>query len=269
MAVDEALLTTQVQGLAPPTLRVYRWSPRALSLGYFQNLENEIEAPRCSCLGFDVVRRLTGGRAVLHCDELTYSVTTSERDGLPQSLADSYWFINSGVIAAYRLLGLEVCLVRSDAGSTSAACFAGAGLADLTCRGRKIAGSAQCRKGAGLLQHGSLPVSFDAGLFLSLLKYSSPGIREKALTALTRKAAGISEILGSRIEWEVFKDALREGFQKALGIVLHNAALTPAEIALSRKLVREKYSTDAWNEHGEYESERALNVRTKNAPLVP
>lgn len=269
MAVDEALLETQRQGLAPPTLRVYRWSPCALSLGYFQSLERDIDLSKCMCLGIDVVRRPTGGRAVLHLDELAYSVTAAERHGFPKSIAGAYILINSGLIAAYRLLGLETALVHKEAGLSSAACFAGAGSADLSCRGRKIAGSAQCRKEVCLLQHGSLPVSFYSHIFLSLLKFPTPFMRAKALAAITKEAGGISDILGRRIEWRDFKAAIGEGFREALGIVLRRDTLTPQEIALSRKLAREKYRTMAWNKHGKYDCEQKYGAGTENALLVP
>ncbi|HJX70222.1 MAG TPA: biotin/lipoate A/B protein ligase family protein [Dehalococcoidia bacterium] len=254
MAIDEAILDAHLQGFCPPTLRVYRWNPPALSLGYFQSLEREIDMKRCSELGIDVVRRLTGGRAVLHHDELTYSVVSSEEYGFPKSIAKSYWLLSEGLIAAYRILGLEVCLTTHAREPSSAACFSSAGLADLTFRGRKLCGSAQFRKGNALLQHGSLPISLDAQLFFSILKFPSNAIRDKAQADFGQKAASISEISGNKIGWQELKEALFKGFQKAPGIKLYDDRLTAGEIDLSQKLAREKYKAFAWNYHGRYEA---------------
>jgi lipoate-protein ligase A len=255
MAVDEAILDAHLQGVCPPTLRVYRWSPPALSLGYFQDLEAEIEIKRCSELGMDIVRRLTGGRAVLHHDELTYSVVASEEYGLPKSLAESYRFLNEGLRAAYGILGLDICCAESErrpslSACFSTACFSSAGLADLTYQGRKLCGSAQFRKGSALLQHGSLPISLDARSFFSVLKFASSAMRERALADFAEKAASLSDILGRRIGWQELKEALFRGFQTSLGIELHEEPLTPGELDLSQRLAREKYRGLDWNHDG-------------------
>jgi lipoate-protein ligase A len=255
MAIDEAILDAHLKGSCPPTLRVYGWNPPALSLGYFQNAETEIERERCSELGIDVVRRLSGGHAVLHDDELTYSVVTSEEYGSPQSLVKSYRLLNGGLIAAYGMLGLDVCLtVDDEERPSSAACFSSAGLADLTYRGRKVAGSAQFRTGTALLQHGSLPISLDTQLLFSILKFPSTAIRDRAQACFGQKANTLSEILGNKIGWQELKEALFKGFQIGLGIELYEDTLTPEEFDLSRKLAEEKYKTFGWNYDGTYET---------------
>lgn len=254
MAIDEAILDAHLQGLCPPTLRVYRWSPPALSLGYFQNVEREIDQKRCSELGIDVVRRLTGGRAVLHHDELTYSVVTSEAHGFSKSTVKSYRLLSQGLMAAYGMLGLEVCSATHTREPSSAACFSSAGLADLAFQGRKLCGSAQFRKGGALLQHGSLPISLDAQLFFSILEFPSNATRDKAQADFGQKVASISEILGNKIGWQELKEALFKGFQVSLGIKLYEDTLTREEIDLSQKLAREKYKAFAWNYHGRYEA---------------
>ncbi|MBN1317794.1 MAG: lipoate--protein ligase family protein [Anaerolineales bacterium] len=254
MAIDEAILDAHLQGLCPPTLRVYRWSPPTCTLGYFQNPEAEIEQKRCDELGIDVVRRLTGGKAVLHHDELTYSVVISPKEyNFPESLAGSYRLLNECLIAAFRLLGLEVCLEAHEKEPSSAACFSSAGLADLTCQGRKICGSAQYRKDNVLLQHGSLPISFDAQLFFSILKFPSTALRDQAQADYGQKAASLDEVLG-KVGWQELKKALFHGFQTALGIKLVQGSLTPEEIDLSQMLAREKYKSYEWNCNGRHET---------------
>jgi lipoate-protein ligase A len=255
MAIDEAILDAHLGGGCPSTLRVYRWSPPALSMGFFQKPETEVEIKRCAELGIDIVRRLTGGHAVLHDDELTYSVVTSEKYGFPnKSIAGSYRLLNRGLIAAYGMLGLEVYLTAHDGTPSSAACFSSAGLADLSFRRRKIAGSAQYRTGNALLQHGSLPISLDLQSLFSILKFPSNAIRDKARADFGRKATTISEILGNNIGWQELKEAIFKGFQVGLGIEFYEDTLTAEEAYLSRKLAIEKYESFGWNYNGTYET---------------
>ncbi len=255
MAIDEAILNARLRGVVPSTLRVYRWSPPALSLGYFQKRETELDIKRCSELGIDIVRRLTGGYAVLHDDELTYSVVTSDKYGFPnKSLPESYRLLNSGLIAAYGMLGLDVCLTVDEERPSSAACFSSAGLADLTFQGRKIAGSAQYRTGNALLQHGSLPISLDTQLLFSMLKFPSTDIRDRAQAHYSKKATTLSEMLGNKIGWQDLKEALFKGFQIGLGIELYEDTLTPEEFELSRRLAEEKYKALEWNYDGTHET---------------
>ncbi len=255
MAIEEAMLEVHILGRTPPTLRVYRWNPPALSIGYLQRIEDDIDCKKCSGLGIDVVRRLTGGRGVLHSDEMTYSVVASGRYGLPEAVLESYRLLNEGLIAAYKILGLDVSLVSSERGLSSAACFAAAATADLTYKGRKIAGSAQFRRGKALLQHGSLPVSLDAELCHAVIKYPEADIRKKALSVFRKKATDIKTALGKRVGWQELADALFEGFQHSLGIELYRDSLTSEEIELSHRLAEEKYRTAAWNDFGVYNAE--------------
>lgn len=253
MAIDEAILNAHIQDHVPPTLRIYRWNPAAISIGYFQNLERVIDNKKCAELGIDIVRRPTGGRAVFHQDELTYSIVVSGEYGFPKSVMESYRILCEGLIAAYRVLGLEVDLVQGESGLSSPVCFTSASSADLTFRGRKIAGSAQFRKGNTILQHGSLPISRDTQLFPSILKFTSDALRAKTLATFDQKATSLSEVLGSQISWQRLKEALFEGFQQALNIQLHHDNLTREEIYKSQELAREKYSSFAWNYRGNRE----------------
>lgn len=241
MAIDEAMLLAHEQGLTPPTLRVYEWSPAALSLGFFQSIRKDVDEQKCREEGIDVVRRKTGGRSVLHKDELTYSVVASGKCGFPYGVAASYKAISQGLIAAYRLLGLEVYLAPHRGNSPAAPCFNAASFGDLTCKGRKIAGSAQFRRRDVLLQHGSLPISLDVRLLFSILKFPSSNSRERAAAAFGERATCITELLGRRISRQELKEALFEGFQEALGIRFFEDTLSPYEISLSQTLAREKY----------------------------
>lgn len=247
MAIDEAILETHIQGRCPPTLRVYGWQPSALSVGQFQDVEAEIDIANCKRAGVDVVRRLTGGRAVFHDDELTYSVVTSERCGFPKSLAGSYGLLNKGLIAAYGLLGVEACLEAHPQEPSSAACFSSAGLADLTCQGRKLCGSAQFRRDQALLQHGSLPITFDVRAFFFLLALPSADARDGAQADYQKKAASLREVSVGRMGRQELKAALVEGFQTTLGVRLYEEPLSPEELDLARELADRKYRASGWS----------------------
>ena len=246
MALDEAMLHAHEKGMTPPTLRVYGWTPPALSVGYFQSIAKDVDEQKCLENGIDVVRRKTGGRSVLHKDELTYSVVASTECGFPASLLGSYRAVSQGLIAAYRILGLEVHLAPHQGNHSAAACFSASSFSDLTCQGRKIAGSAQFRRGDVLLQHGSLPISLDARLFFSVLRFPSIGSREKAMALFGQRVTCITEMLGRCIGLPELKEALFQGFQEAFGITFYVDTLSSDEVNSGRKLAAEKYSTSAW-----------------------
>lgn len=246
MALDEAMLVAHENGMTPPTLRVYEWTPATLSVGFFQSITRDVNEWKCLEEGIDVVRRKTGGRSVLHKDELTYSVVASGRCGFPSGVAGSYRVISQGLIAAYRILGLEVHLAPHRGNPSAAACFSAASFGDLTCQGRKIAGSAQFRRGDVLLQHGSLPISLDAQLFFSVLRFPSISSREKALAVFRERATCLTQMLGRSVSREDLKQAIFQGFQEAFGMTCHQDALSAYEIDLARELAAKKYNSPAW-----------------------
>lgn len=247
MAIDEAILDAHIKGLVSPTLRVYRWDPPALSLGYSQAIEPEVDLVKCRELGIDVVRRLTGGRAVLHDRELTYSLVVSVKHGFPESVIGSYRLLSRGLIACYRILGLDVDLKPGQRNLSSAACFQAATLADLTYQGRKLAGSAQVRRKDVLLQHGSLPINSHCELLFSLLRFPSDVSRQKARSFFNKKMVTLGEVVGRNIDWQELKEALTRGFREALDIRFHEGNLKAEEIRQSQELAVGKYSTYEWN----------------------
>lgn len=250
MAIDEAILHAYEKGMTPPTLRVYGWNPPALSVGHFQSIIKDVDEQECLENGIHVVRRQTGGRSVLHKDELTYSVVASGKCGFPGHLIGSYKAISQGLIAAYRILGLKVHLAPHRYSHSAAACFNASSFSDLTCRGRKIAGSAQFRRGDVLLQHGSLPISLDARLFFSVLKFPSIVSRDKAMAFFSQRATCIAEMLDSNVTLPELKEALFQGFQEAFGIRFHLDTLSSYEVNLGHKLAAEKYSNSIWLSSG-------------------
>lgn len=250
MAIDEAIFRAHEQNMTPPTLRVYEWNPPTLTVGNFQNISKDIDEQKCLEEGIDIVRRTTGGRSVLHKDELTYSVVASRECGFPYGVFGSYKAISQGLIAAYKRLGLDAGLAPHREDSAAAACFNAASFGDLTCQGRKVAGSAQYRKGDVLLQHGSLPISLDVPLIFSVLKFASEKGRERAISVFRKRATSLTELLGRGVSRQEMREALFHGFQEALGIRFHEDTLSPYEEDVSRTLLKEKYNRAALVEAG-------------------
>jgi lipoate-protein ligase A len=247
MAIDEAILDEHIQGGVPPTLRVYQWNPPALSLGYNQTIEHDVDLAKCQEAGVEVVRRITGGGAVLHARELTYSIVSAVNNGIPESIGGSYRFLSQGLIACYKILGLDVELKPGRNTTRSAACFSVATLADLTYQGKKLAGSAQARRSNALLQHGSLPIHSHADVLFSLLRFPSEVSRHKARSVYNKRMLTLSEVIGEDIAVQDLAESLRAGFAQALGIRFYEDGLTEEEISRSQELASVKYGTHQWN----------------------
>src|SRR5437773_4636109 len=160
MAVDEVLLDGVAVGSAPPTLRFYSWTPACLSLGYFQPF-SVVDVDGCRGLGIDIVRRPTGGRAILHDRELTYSVALpASLLGHDAGILPSYRRLSLALQAGLQRLGLDVSLAPQSEAPTRAvhrpACFERPSAHDILLRRRNVVGSAQVRRAGALLQHGSI-----------------------------------------------------------------------------------------------------------------
>jgi lipoate-protein ligase A len=242
MSVDEALLEAVWQGLAPITLRFYRWQPATVSLGYFQPAE-DVDLAAVERLGLGLVRRPTGGRAILHDDELTYSLVIPAA-ALPggRSVGRSYLAISRALLVGLQRLGLAAQVGEQVASrqTLSPACFALATRADLQAAGHKLVGSAQVRRGGVILQHGSLPLTLNRQLHAAVF-----GEGEVAKLP----ALGLAAALGRRPSWEELVQALALGFRTTFGVSLQPGALTASERAMARRLERTKYGTPAFTLH--------------------
>ncbi|MBI4730987.1 MAG: hypothetical protein HY781_02470 [Chloroflexi bacterium] len=172
MAVDEAILESAGRGDSLPTLRLYAWEPACLSLGYAQPV-SDVDMERLHARGWDLVRRPTGGRAVLHVDELTYSVSGPLGElRLAGTVLESYNRLAAALTEALRLLGLPVQVqehVKPTGRTTNPVCFELPSTYESTGGGKKLVGSAQARGREGVLQHGSLPLTGDLGRVLQAL----------------------------------------------------------------------------------------------------
>lgn len=251
MAADEALLRACAAGEAPPTLRFYAWDPPAVSLGYFQAVARAVDRQACRELGIDVVRRPTGGRALLHHLEVTYCLVVP-RALLPGSVVDSHRRISAGLARGLRRLGVEAVLApaarRVRPGIPgSAACFDAPGACEVTVAGRKLVGSAQLRQGDAVLEHGSILLSFVPELHARVLG-GLPGDGSQRAEFLRRQVIALDEILGRRVEAAEVQRAVAEGLAEELGLDWEEGEMTPAERALADGLARDKYGHPAWTE---------------------
>ncbi|WP_110955062.1 lipoate--protein ligase family protein [Anaerosinus massiliensis] len=255
MAVDEAILSAHIAGKVPPTLRFYGWQPAAVSLGYFQRAMSEIDLTKCKEANIDVVRRLTGGRAVLHDAELTYSIVVHEdAPHIPKTITASYCYLSKGLLVGLEKLGITAEMTVPTAAygqkkkqAVSAACFDAPSYYELTVAGRKLVGSAQVRKNGVILQHGSLLLRFSAEKFVDVLKNMTPEKKVQMIELLNCRATSIEEILKRPITWQEVCRPMPEAFATALDIDLVEDQLTAEETDICNQLAAEKYSQDAWN----------------------
>lgn len=249
MAVDEAITQAIAGGLVPPTLRYYAWAPPSVSLGRNQAAAG-VDLPRCAAFGYDVVRRPTGGRAILHTDEMTYSIIASPEHPLMQGyVLDSYLRISHGLVAGLRRLGIEAeeAPGTNRAGpDVSAACFEVPSAYEIVASGRKILGSAQARRSTSVLQHGSLPLVGDLTRVVACLAFEDEAEREALRESLQGHAATVEALLGRVVSYEEAVEAMAAGMAEALGIELIPGQLTERERTWTDELVRDKYRADSW-----------------------
>jgi lipoate-protein ligase A len=246
MAIDEAILTQYLAGKAPPTLRTFRWIQTAITLGRFQNVEREIEQERCQQQGVALVRRPTGGRAVYHRDEFTYSLVIGKRENVPSGVVAAYAYLAQGLQAALQQLGISSELSEEHVSKNpSAACFASSTQADLTARGFKIIGSAQVWKDDGLLQQGSLPLDDRSEEFFSLLRFPTESARAEALALYQTKTTPLHTFVPDATREQVAQ-AFSTGFGKALQAQFVQEELSNEEWDMAQQLVEEKYNKLVW-----------------------
>ena len=249
MAIDEALLLTMASSANPqPLLRFYGWNPATLSLGYAQSFQREVDEEACQLEGIDIVRRPTGGRAVLHQYELTYSLIAPEHDpNVSGTVIKSYLKISQGLLMGLQNLGIPAEMVASGGteGASSAACFDAPSWYELVVGGRKLVGSAQMRKEGMLLQHGSIILHMDSDLLFRLLKFSSEASRQRLLTGFKAKACALDEVWTRPIAREDLEREICSGFCGIMGVDFQSSQLTDQEQTMMRDVLT-KYQSEAW-----------------------
>jgi lipoate-protein ligase A len=233
MAVDEALVRAHNERSSLPTLRFYTWAPPALSLGYFQKTGG-IRFDELKHLGIVPVRRITGGRSVLHFGDLTYSITISSAGEMPAGVSASYRYLTRGLLAAFGILGIDAGLgsERSGRGAPDV-CFSLSTGADIIFNGRKFVGSAQKRIGSLLLQHGSILLRPQLEILGRIFENGETRSNEM----LSAKITCLEDILGRPIEPEEVAHAILEGFTQELGVELLPDSLTEDEVRVAHELL--------------------------------
>lgn len=256
MAVDEAILESCGTGATPPTLRLYAWEPACLSLGYAQPV-SDVDLARLQARGWDLVRRPTGGRAVLHVDELTYSVIGPlDEPRLVGTVLESYSRLAAALVEALRMLGLPVEVQEQAAAShrnPNPVCFEVPSTYEITVHGKKLIGSAQARRREGVLQHGSLPLTGDITRIIQGLSFPDEEARQRAAARLQQRATTVESVLGRLVSWEEAASAFCAAFSKVLSLNLQESALTVQEAQRAEQLVAAKYNHPDWTENKQAE----------------
>jgi lipoate-protein ligase A len=231
MGLDEALLESVSEGASPPCLRLYGWEPPAVSVGYFQSLREEVDLDACKSRGIDAVRRISGGGAVFHNQELTYSLVLPESHPLTvKDINTSYEQFCAGIIAGLSLLGLETRFVPIN---------------DIQAGNRKLSGNAQTRRMGCVLQHGTILLDNDVDLMFELLRVPSEKLKGKLVEDIKSRVTSL-KALGAAASFEKAADALAEGFRRVLDLDFLPSVPTDTEDRRAQVLATEKFSTRDW-----------------------
>jgi lipoate-protein ligase A len=248
LALDEALFLLARDGRSPPTVRFYAWSPPAVSVGYFQSWERELDEEACRSRGLGIYRRITGGRAVLHSDEVTYSVVCGKAGGFfGEGVQPAYRKIALALAGGLNSLGVDVDVAvppkprRRGGGSRHPSCFSSSIGYEMSHEGGKLVGSAQKRQGDALLQHGSILLEGHGAGFLELLKTGHPA------RPVDLKMASLTSALGRRPSYGEVTGKLAEGFRSSWGVVLAPGELSEEERSLADRLESSRYRSRSWN----------------------
>ncbi|MBN1861186.1 MAG: lipoate--protein ligase family protein [Candidatus Thermoplasmatota archaeon] len=233
MAIDQAILSEVSKGNALPTVRFYGWAPAAISIGYFQSLTEEVDIAACERFGVDYVRRVTGGGAVFHEKELTYSIVIPEaHPEIPKNIMKSYGRICRALMRGLQHLGIESEY---------------APINDIVARGQKISGNAQTRKLQTVLQHGTILLDVDVNKMFSLLKVPNEKIKDKLIADVKQRVTSVKHLLGREVGFQQVSQVMIKGFEEEFQVKLSEGKLTENERALTKKYEEECFSSVAWN----------------------
>lgn len=251
MAVDESILEHIHRGESIPTLRLYAWNPPCLSLGHAQPF-SDVDVNRLKQRGWEVVRRATGGRAILHTDELTYSVIAPANEPRVEgSVLESYNRLAQALLLAVQTLEIPVEMKEgkpTESATPNPVCFEVPSTYEITVNGKKLIGSAQARKKEGVLQHGSLPLTGDLTRICQALVFENEAKREEAAQRLLERATTVESALGVGVSWEKAQQAFIHAFEAQLGLSFERGALSESESQRAEELIKEKYAHPSWTE---------------------
>jgi len=243
MAVDEFLFR-RVEATPATYLRFYQWDKPTASLGYSQNASKVVDAEFCRRHGVGIVRRITGGKLVLHDREVTYAVASSDTQVFSETLRESYRLISRALMSGLKLMGLAPDMAKISPPSYirgTMPCFALPARDEIEISGKKIIGSAQKRTGAAFLQHGSIPMEKDDGL-LAAVASPSAAVSPAPGAGMT----SLAEALGRLVDFGWAVERFCRGFAESFGVALEPLALGPEDRATIAELRDSRYGTEAW-----------------------
>jgi len=247
MAIDEALFDAACTS-GVPVLRFYGWTPATASLGFAQRASEALDFTEMDRRHVAWVRRPTGGRAVLHDMEVTYSVSVPQSDPLyALGLEASYEWICGPIVAALLAVGVSAALApHGSTGFVSASCFTAPGTTDIVAGERKIVGSAQMRTRDGFLQHGSVILKNDLEKLFAVVRTSQPDVHDAARRA-TPLMTSVSDEAHRAVSFGEMADILVAAFSAAEGVRLLPDSLTAREALNAADIVARKYGREDWN----------------------
>lgn len=241
MALDEAISEAVRTKLSPPTLRFYQWDRPSLSIGYFQKI-SDVNISYCKEKDYPVVRRLTGGRAILHDSELTYSFSSpSDHPQFNGGLHENYSLLSNALVYGLKLAGIDAkssFRKKRSAGHKNPACFKSVSYGEIAVNRKKIIGSAQKRYSNGFMQHGSILMNLDAKELSNTLLENS-GENFSAITTINEHLPDVTV--------DALKSSLKEAFEKQIKVKLISDKPTQFELDLAKSLEADKYAAEEWN----------------------
>ena len=238
MARDYALLRSVAEKHSPPVLRFYGWENPAITIGYFQSIDEETNRNECRSRGIEIIRRITGGGAVFHADEITYSVIIPlDAPGNPENVNDSYPVLLAPIIDALRDHSINAVHVPIN---------------DILVDGKKISGSAQVRRGGVLLQHGTIILDMDIPTVFKCLTVPESKNRSHGLTDPEERITTLRKIIGDEALTPRFRRSLSEKtaarFAEKFNISFTDSVFSENELAVAKKISHTVFSNSEWNE---------------------
>jgi lipoate-protein ligase A len=249
MAIDESLLCSFDPISSDPILRLYGWKSPSLSLGRFQNAGDVLDLERCYTNAIPIIRRVSGGGAIYHAGELTYSIVcTPEHIPVASSVKDSFRILTGFLIDFYTLFGLNASYALdtvfdvAQLGVRTAFCFAGKESFDILIEGKKMGGNAQRRNKNIIFQHGSIPIENHSIAGLEYMNDRSPAYAQGTTSLLD---CGVPNDLSK------LKSMLIKAFKDRMNVDVYSSQLSIIEQNLYKKFLADKYTADSWNLQGE------------------
>lgn len=244
MATDQAILTACGEGKVPPTLRLYGWTEPTLTVGYAQNSDRDVDLTRCLALGIPVVQRPTGGRALLHDKELTYSlVAPIPHPRFPANLRDSFCVVSKALILSLSELGIcDAKMMKPEralANGRSPSCFSTLNHHEITVKNKKLIGSAQRRTSRSFLQQGSLWIDCDRERMNSLFQFDTLKAQEANLEILRHATGTLNQLCKRDVKYGEVALAFQQGFQNTFSVSWRCEKLSPYEIELRDRIIEQ------------------------------